>query len=135
MYNPSQSSHLLNNLAARYGTSPAASHGGSPSRNTAVAAHGHQLHTIAGILKKAGLLGDEDLQEAAEIAQSTHSSVDQILRNSAFVTPLQYENAQKARQFITMSISMEELVLTGLRIAFKKNVPLEQSLKTLGWSW
>jgi|GEM_PF-6917887 len=156
MYNPSQSSNLLNNLAARYGTSnqervaqtqalargtrstpasqyPAGTH--NSGRYSAVCSQGQQLHSISGILRKAGLLTDADLQEAAEIAQTAHSSVDQILRNSAFVTALQYENAQKARQFITMNLSMEDLVLSSLRIAFTKNVPLEEGMKSLGWSW
>jgi hypothetical protein len=133
MYNPSQSSHLLNNLASRFGSSTADKD--VHFQTIAVGSHSPQLHSISGILRKAGLLSDADLQEAAEIAQSTHSTVDQILRNSSFYTPLQYENAQKARQFITMSMSMEELVLAGLRLAFAKNMPLEEGMKKLGWSW
>jgi hypothetical protein len=87
------------------------------------------------LLIKAGLMQQQDLMEAHEIAEAANSSMDQVVVNSGFVTEKILRNAKTARQFIQQDLMVESLAVDGLREAAKRNLDLEAALKYLGWGW
>jgi hypothetical protein len=103
----------------------------TPWRNKLEASHSDAL---AKLLQRAGILGNEQYCDAAEIAESINKSIDHVLASS-FLNDKQTELCASAMQYIERGILTEQLAADALAVANHKQISFAEGLKYYGFGW
>lgn len=90
---------------------------------------------LSNLLLKAGLLQQQEICDAMEIAESLKKPLDQVLMTSGFMNSELSQNCHEAISYIDRGLITDQLVIEGLRIAHQKGLRLRDGLKYLGWGW
>ncbi|MBX9568090.1 MAG: hypothetical protein K2X77_04305 [Candidatus Obscuribacterales bacterium] len=93
-----------------------------------------QANNLSKLLERAGLVGKEQLCDAAEIAESLKKSIDQVLVTS-FLNEKQADLCSAAMRYIDKGIVTEALAADGLMVANMKGIPFAEGLKYFGFGW
>lgn len=115
--------------AAATASKPACSN--TPWRNKLEASHADSL---AKLVNKAGIMGNEQICDAQEIADSLNKSIDQVIATS-FLSDTQAELCAQAVSYIERGIITEALAADGLMVAHAKGISFTEGLKYFGFGW
>lgn len=115
--------------AATQGSRPAMSN--TPWRNKLEASHSD---VVAKLLHRAGILGNEQLCDAREIAESIQKSLDHVVASS-FLNDKQTELCANAMHYLERGIVTEALAADALAVANVKQISFTEGLKYFGFGW
>lgn len=93
-----------------------------------------QSEGLAKLLHRAGILGNEQLCDAAEIAESINKSLDHVVASS-FLNEKQTELCASAMQYLERGILTEALAVDALAVANLKQISFAEGLKYFGFGW
>lgn len=87
---------------------------------------------IGELLKSAGLLSDEQLQNALKISKQTRTPVGTVLRDQKMVTELDLQSSLKSQFYIRQGVLSEPLAIDLLTRASRRGISLERLLHEAG---
>lgn len=89
---------------------------------------------IGEMLTRAGVLREQDLDEACNIAEETGQMIGKVLIMSEYISKNDLQAAVEAQSLVRDGQLELELALVALSAACRNKMTLEQSLDQLGWS-
>lgn len=87
------------------------------------------------IISAAMLMSKEELAEAQEIAVSLKQDLEQVLLNSAFLSPALLGLCREAIAYIDQEKLSEGLAVSALNMAWRKQISFREGLMYFGWGW
>jgi hypothetical protein len=93
-----------------------------------------QADHLSKLLERAGLIGKEQICDAAEIAESLKKSIDQVLLTS-FLNEKQAELSTAAMRYVERGLVTEALAADGLMVANLKGISFAEGLRYFGFGW
>ncbi len=88
---------------------------------------------IGDLLLASGLIKDEDLEEATQVASDLGLPLGKILVMSGFVTNAQFQAVIQSQSMIRDQILTEEAAASALRLVYHHDLPFEEALSKAGW--
>ena len=89
---------------------------------------------MARLFLEAGIIGKEQYCDAAEIAESLHKSIDQVIVTS-FLSDEQAVLCASAMHFLECDIINETLAADALRTANARGLTFREGLSYFGFGW
>ena len=87
---------------------------------------------IGELLVRAGMLSQEDLDDALDIAKDSRQLIGRVLVMSGFITDAQLQVALKAQEHLRSGQIGLDVALSTLRLANKSSISFDQALGRLG---
>lgn len=94
---------------------------------------GKQPVRIGDLLLASGLIKDEDLDEATQVASDLGLPLGKILVMSGFVTNAQFQAVIQAQSMIRDQILTTDAAAGALQLVCRHEVPFEEALSKAGW--
>jgi len=88
---------------------------------------------IGELLIKAGILRQEDLSEAIQVAGETGLPVGRVLIMSGYLAEHELKSALQVQSLVKDGLIMEELAMKALVVVSEEGIALEQALRQVGW--
>jgi hypothetical protein len=87
---------------------------------------------IGELLVEAGMLSQDDLDDALEIAQDSRQLIGRVLVMSGFITDPQLQVALKAQEQMRTGQLEFDVAIKTIRLAHASNISFDQALSQLG---